>query len=409
MRVAVFFDVLFKLRFYDFKQLQKLNLIKIAFVAAEEYSAFAHDYAQYFEQIIVIKSTDQQLDYAQSAQELGQLVQRYGVAALRLICSTELQILLVAQLRELYGIKGMWFKQAQLFRDKIMMKNALVNSAAIKVPAYLEFKHDNLTQLEDYFKAIVAQLGPQFILKPRLLAGAVGVFKITNYTEFMHAVAQIKSADYELESFVVGELYHVDSIYQDGKPIFQCCSQYSFPNLEFQHNKPILSLPLPAASEIAQRASAYASALHLALDYANGASHLEFFVSAGELIFLEIAARTPGLLVVPMLEHMFAVNLLNLSLEVELSLPVARQELNPQQYYFSGAIPVASGLVQQLHQPQLKGSGGLSWQIKPGDKLTACTGLLDIAATIMVSNSSFADAYHDFQTISHSSLISYAL
>jgi biotin carboxylase len=298
----------------------------------------------------------------------------------------------------------MKYNQAELFRDKVKMKNSFKN-ININLPTFIEIGWlDNSQPLQSYEK-LKHLLGNKFVLKPKLDFGAHGVKIINNYNDFLLSVDEIKNfQDYEAETFINGDLYHVDSIHINGSAIFQVCCRYSFPTFEFQLGKPNLSIPIPENSNIAINASILIEQVLRALNYANGPSHLEFFVNENEeLIFLEIAARTPGGFTTIMYDKMYDFNMLNADLYINLDLDVSKPKYSGK-YVFRGIFPIKQGLVTKINIPNTLGVTNIHWEIEPGYNLDLCTSLRDVAAKIVVENNDYSSAFKDFEYLSEFNL-----
>ena len=409
MKTVIFFNTLIKLKSYDFSVLDLQNVILIAFVKADEYKDVVNNFSTRFSQIIPISCEDSTLNYQQSKHALDDIVSAIADKnSIHLISLSEENMLLVAKLREDFAIPGMSMQQTEKFRDKIKMKNAL-QASGVNLPTYQEMDCMKASDLEKYYQEVVDALGTKFVIKPKALLCAMGVSIIKNYAEFVHAMEQISDYhNYELETFISGTLYHIDSIQINGESIFQVCCEYSCPNFDFQLGIPLLSLPLPEDHSIVKQAKTLAAKVLNALDYHNGPSHLEFFVDANKkLVFLEIAARTPGAIVTPMYNRMFNFNMLNADLCFRLGLPIAKP-MAPKKHYFSGLFPISEGKVVKLLEPTLSGQYELDWKVEVDAQLERCNSLRDIAASIIVANDNFAAAYADFKKLSKTTLLEIA-
>lgn len=406
MKTVIFFNTFVKMKGYDFTSLNLHNIKKIAFVAANEYDNFTNYFPKLFDQIISIDMDNGTLNYEQSKIALNNILKDIADKNLiNLICLSEDNLLVVAKLREDFHLKGMSVAQTEKFRDKVKMKDALRKSG-VALPTYQEMDAKKVHDLESYYQELVKSLGNKFVIKPKALLGAMGVSIINNYSEFDAAMLSIKDYhNYEIETFISGKLYHIDSIRADGKSIFQVCCEYSCPNFDFQLGKPLLSIPLKNDHPVVKQAQELAEKVLNTLDYRNGGSHLEFFVNdKNQLIFLEVAARTPGGMSTTTYSRMFDFNMLNADLCLNLGLPISDPK-DPTHYYFSGMFPISEGKVINLINPNISGEYDISWRVKVGDTLNKCKSLRDIAATIVVSNNDFELAYADFLHLSKASVL----
>ena len=154
-------------------------------------------------------------------------------------------------------------------------------------------------------------------------------------------------------------------------------------------------------SKIIQQAKDMTNDVLQIFDYQNGASHLEFFITQNnELVFLEVAARTPGASVTKIYDKMFDFNLLNAELQIQLNMPI-HSPVHNGLYSIRGIFPIKTGKIINIHSPKLQGTIDLfKLNIKAGDVLENCKSLRDIAATITVSSTEYDKIYQDFKYLS---------
>ena len=106
----------------------------------------------------------------------------------RVICMWEPGVILAAKLREALGVPGMGVAQAELFRDKDLMKQA-VGAAGIRVP-----KHVRATT-NDQVRAGVEQVGYPAIVKPIAGAGSMDTFRVDDAQQLESALAKMGHID----------------------------------------------------------------------------------------------------------------------------------------------------------------------------------------------------------------------
>lgn len=325
---------------------------------------------------------------------------QYNLSDVRLISLSEEHLYPVSMLREKLNISGMTTIQANLFRNKIEMKKKL-DSKNINVPNFLDlskFLNKNLGNEKLYYY-IESQLGSPFVLKPKDSFGSQDVDIIYDIKQFNEIVGKTeKIYNFEVETYISGKLYHIDTIYNNGNPVFQVCSEYSTQNLNFRKSKPLLSIPLPNTSQEFILGGKLSNEVIKEFNYLTGATHLEFFIQDnGNVVFLEIGARTPGGIVIPMYNKNFNTNISNMDLLNHFDIKYNYKKSND--YYFSGTMPIIEGTVTELKSPELGGSYDIEYCVKKGEYLGKCKGLRDIAAKIIVKNKDFKSAYNDFKSL----------
>ena len=400
VKLAVLFNTFVKLKTYNF---DALKFDFIAVVEEKEYEQTLAHFGSTFKHILKSKTISTQGDYSDVSADLEEILKHYNKANTRFICLSEDYLLGAAILRKNLGIEGMKPEVAILFRDKILMKENLVK-AGVSVPKFIEFSDletfKGLNTRKEQFAEIVGILGEEFVIKPKSAFGWKDVSIVQNYDEFLQAISGIEAPEeFELETFINGKLYHIDSIYKNGEPIFQVCNEYSCPNFEFRTGHALLSLPLPHEHELSIKASKLSADVIKSFGLANGATHLEFFVtSAGELVFLEVAGRTPGGMAVPMYNAQFEINLPNFDLLNHFG-ETSNTLLAPKKYCISGIFPTFKGIVKSLNKPNLNGKAELEFQVKEGQTLGECESLRDIAAKIVLENANFENSLKDFNSL----------
>jgi biotin carboxylase len=248
----------------------------------------------------------------------------------RIVALDDFDVERAAMLREQLFIPGMGETTGRAFRDKLAMRRR-ARSAGIPCP---EFVHVLNT---DAIGEWAARVPPPWVLKPRGQAAAIGIRKLHGAGELWPAIEALGEAfaDYVLEQFIPGEVYHVDSVVFDRRVRFAIASRYSTPPMTVAHDGGIF------ATRTLQPSSAIASALLesnrrvlVSFGLVRGASHTEFIrAERGEWYFLETSARVGGAFIVDVVEAATGVNLWREWAKVEIAgedgrydPPAARQD-----------------------------------------------------------------------------------
>lgn len=211
-----------------------------------------------------------------------------------------------AALRELLRLPGMPLSRTLHWRDKLSQRQ-LCQEAGIPVPPFVSFYTRSAVK---HFLETVP--GP-WLVKPRLLAGSLGIRKYETWQEVGGAFERLggESVDYVLEQFIPGPLYHVDGIVDGGKVLWAQAHKYGRPLLEVAQNGGVFT------SCTVQRGSATEKALldvHArmvnALGLDRGVTHAEFIEDAqGRFVFVETACRVGGAHLSDLIEKTSGVNL----------------------------------------------------------------------------------------------------
>lgn len=401
-RLAVLFNTFTKLKAYDFDKLRKeLNIDFVVVSTNNEVSRIESFFKKKFKKILVSSLIDINGTYKDIEPDLKTIISNYKLENIRFICLSEDYLSPVSVLREKFNICGINSTIAQFFRDKVIMKEKLKKNG-ITVPKFIdlaELSQDKSN--EQIYSIIESSLGSPFVLKPKDAFGSKDVSIISSMDQFKEISWEINNFnDFEVESYISGKLYHIDSIYNNGNVIFQACCEDSTPNLNFRNGKPLLSIPLPEYSNEFKLGSSLSKEVINTFGYLTGSTHLEFFIDAsGQVIFLEVAARTPGAIIVPMYKKHFGINMLELDLLNNFN--ITRENTIINSYVFSGIMPILKGKVTKLNTPNISGDFDINFIVKKGDVLQECNSLRDISATILVENKNFEAAYSDFKSLSN--------
>jgi hypothetical protein len=212
-----------------------------------------------------------------------------------------------ALLREHLRVPGLGETATRFFRDKLAMRLRAAESG-IHVPAFTATAH--YQDITDFLERVP----PPWVLKPRLMAGAMGIRKCHTKEEVwenIHSLGDDQSF-FVLEQFVPGDIFHVDSIWFGGGMVFSIASAYGTPPLEVTTGGGIFTTEtLEAGSEIDVGLRRLNETVLRAFGLYNGVSHTEFIRahSDGALYFLETSARVGGANIADLIEAASGVNM----------------------------------------------------------------------------------------------------
>jgi biotin carboxylase len=151
------------------------------------------------------------------------------------------------------------------------------------------------------------------MMKPRSSAAAVGIRRIGSEQELWDAIhgSGGEQPNYLLESFVTGDVYHVDSVIFRRRVLFAAAHQYGRPPFEVAHQGGIfVTRTLPAEGAEARALTALNARVLEAFNLERGVSHTEFIRGPeGRWFFLETSARVGGAFIVDVVEAATGVNL----------------------------------------------------------------------------------------------------
>jgi biotin carboxylase len=141
-------------------------------------------------------------------------------------------------------------------------------------------------------------------------------------------------ADYVVEQFVPGDVFHVDSLVYDRRVVFETASRYGMPPMAVAHEGGIFVTRTLGDEEPAGELKAANARLLEAFGMQRGVSHTEFIRARdGRVLFLETSARVGGAYIVDVVEAATGVNLWREWAKIEIagdngtySPPTAREE-----------------------------------------------------------------------------------
>jgi biotin carboxylase len=225
----------------------------------------------------------------------------------RIVALDDFDVETAATLREHLRLPGMGDTTARYFRDKLAMRSK-AQEEGLLVPEFIHvLNHARLCEFME-------RVRPPWVLKPRSMAGSMGIKKIHSANEFWEALEKLgdQQSFYLLEQYVAGEIYHVDSIYYERELLFSIASQYGRPPMEVsQQGDVFTTATLPLDSSDAQPLVELNRKVMKAFGLVRGVSHSEFIRGRedGKLYFLETSARVGGAHIVDLIEAASGINM----------------------------------------------------------------------------------------------------
>ena len=260
----------------------------------------------------------------------------------RVIALEEFDVVTAALMREHLCLPGLSSSGAKVFRDKLSMA-VYSQRAGINVPDFVPLV--NADEVREFMERVP---GP-WIIKPRSDVSAIGIRKVSEPEEVWRTIDEMnerqnlreRASYYLLARFVAGEVFHVDSVVNDGKVVFAGTNQYGRPPMEVAHQGgAYISRTLARGSVDEKRLLATNKKLVAALGLERGATHAEFIKSDadGKFYFLEIAARVGGAYIADVLEAASGVNLWREWARLEIADGKAPAKITPLRKEYAGII-----------------------------------------------------------------------
>lgn len=224
----------------------------------------------------------------------------------RIVALDDFDVEMAAMLREYLQVPGMGETTARAFRDKLAMRTR-ARRAEIPCPPFVAvLNHAGIREW-------TARVPPPWLLKPRGQAAAIGIQTIASSDALWRTLDALgdRQADYVLEQFVPGDVFHVDSLVSGDRIVFAVASRYGTPPLAVAHEGGIfVTRTLSERDDLGRTLIAVNRRVLDSFGLARGASHTEFIRAAdGAISFLETSARVGGAFIVDVVEAATGVNL----------------------------------------------------------------------------------------------------
>lgn len=242
------------------------------------------------DEIFYMPDHDRQWDRAHLLNAVSHLARTHVFD--RIVGLDDFDVETAAQLREHMRVLGSGESTARFYRDKLAMR-VKARESGMTVPDFIHVL--NYDRLRDF----LSRVPPPWVLKPRSLAGAIGIKKVHNAEEFWRLIEQLgdMQSHYLLEQFVPGDIFHVDSIVFDREIRFAIASGYGRPPMEVaQEGGVFTSKILDRQSPIARELIAANARVMQSFGLVRGVSHTEFIRAHadGRVYFLETSSRVGG-------------------------------------------------------------------------------------------------------------------
>ncbi len=254
----------------------------------------------------------------------------------RIVALDDYDVWTAAALREHMRLPGMGDSTVRYFRDKLAMR-VQAQAHSIPVPDFVPvFNYENI-------RAFLERVPGPWLLKPRAEASTIGITKINTPEELWERLNMLgdKQSFYVLERYLPGEVYHVDSLVNDGEVIFAEAHRYARPPLDVYHEGGVSSTrTLERGSADEQRLQELNRQVLSAFGMQRGASHMEFIKghADGQFYFLETAARVGGANIVDLIEAATGINLWREWARIELATPEHPYQLPERRQDYAGVI-----------------------------------------------------------------------
>lgn len=325
-----------------------------------------------------------------------------------LLCHDEYSLGLVAQARQRLGLEGDRPHQLAPFVNKIAMKQAL-SANGIPMPAHREWDSAAYdADADGYVAELEDVLGWPMFVKPLDESGSVGARELRDAHEFHQWAAQAGPRRFEVDEFLRGSLYHVDTAVHDGEIVHAEANAYLHPCYEYVTGRVCASYTLPSDHPARTPLLEFNRRVLQALQDKprNGVYHHEIYQRAdGDLVFLEIAARAPAALVPSTSRIRWGLDIeeAHFRLQRGENLPGSEGEGPHAAWVY---FPKVEGRVSRLTQAQLRSDHHWQWNVEVGQTTSAPQDIRDFAASVLLWNDDFDVLRQDLRVLdSHTAVV----
>ncbi|MGF1399226.1 ATP-grasp domain-containing protein [Streptococcus infantarius] len=269
-----------------------------------------------------------------------------------LIAPSEKDILRVAKLRELLGIQGQNYFSALLYRDKYIMKQ-FAKIIGLNVPEFSTFSEP--CELMEK----VSKIGFPILIKPLSKSGSEGVQVLKNKEEYDDYLEKksLWGENYDVEQFILGDMYHVDGIVENNKLKFVSVSKYwnslgkSTTLMESTQNTTITFADFTINKSDWEFLLLKGETKKFVekSNFNNGTIHAEFIISEKDKTpyFIEIASRTGGLMISDTIEKKYGIIMNEVSFYLQVGQKVTYPLKNePENFGFLTVFPQNKKLIE---------------------------------------------------------------
>jgi biotin carboxylase len=217
------------------------------------------------------------------------------------------------------------------------------SKAGIDVPDFVPLI--NPDEVSEFMERVP---GP-WVIKPRSDVSAIGIRKVEEAAEVWAVIDELNAREslrerasyYLLARFIAGQVFHVDSIVNDGRILFAGVNQYGRPPMQVAHlGGAYISHTVARGSADEKKLLGTNRILIKALGLQRGATHAEFIKSTADekFYFLEVASRVGGAYIADVLEASSGINLWREWAKIEITDGVGVKSIPPSRKEYAGII-----------------------------------------------------------------------
>ncbi|CAF2859470.1 unnamed protein product [Rotaria sp. Silwood2] len=234
-----------------------------------------------------------------------------------------------------------------------MKKRLIENGLAHVVPRFKVF--DPAEVSADYSQNLVNTVGLPIFCKPTDGSGAKNACILSNIEEISSWIQKNmhqSSGAFEFDQFITGEMYHCDSIVKNNKILHVQVFRYLYPCFDFHKGRLCASIVVLPENPMYKKSLSFNEIIFNGLQsIPDGVTHHEFFKTEDDrFMFVEIAARPPGVLICPAHELNIGLNLKLVHYKLQMGLDFDLL-IQPGFHSAWATFPKKTGKVVRLNYP----------------------------------------------------------
>ncbi len=289
---------------HSFLQEAKRQGARVLLLTSESLRATAHWPTESLDGIYYMPDTDKKWNRQHTLNTVAYLARTEVID--RLVPLDDFDLEMAAFLREHLRIPGMGETTTRYFRDKLAMRMK-AETAGLNIPPFVPVLHHQRVH------EFTQRVPPPWVLKPRLLAGSIGIHKVSSAEELWAHINRLgdEQSYYLVEQFIPGDICHVDSIVDHDQILYAVASRYGRPPLDVSQGGGVFTTRLvERGSPLDQGLLRKNQQVLAGLGLKRGVSHTEFIVSHadGKIYFLETSARVGGAHIADLVEAATGLN-----------------------------------------------------------------------------------------------------
>lgn len=292
------------------------------------------------------------------------------------------------------------FTNKWLMSEKLRKTDVRIpKSALFDDIRYLNYDVEYLLEIEN----ILGEY-PYFI-KPHNLSGSRNTYFIKDRNTLMKWAQQKNSLNYVIQEYMDGKLFHCESFVKNYEILDSFVFEYSRPGFFFSKGQSVGSISLPDNHSLNKRISNFTRDVLQELGpIKNGITHVEVYLDRNdELIFLEAAARPPGLV-----GNLLYKKYLNISInEIHLLLQLEEchqnlRDIKVNNYAARCIFPFTkTGRITKItDKPHINSAFFENFTFNVGDEVKKSDDFFNVAGTMILWNKDYTELRKDFLALS---------